>query len=99
MSVRNRPSRSVRIRILLHYYRPAARVYFVAIDKAGDVFLKKPFVSIKSRSDTAKLVLFFLLSTSALVLLFLPEESSAVFGDGSVSEGAKGIMSLVERLL
>ena len=74
-------------------------MYFVAIDKEVGVFLKKPFVSLKSRSDTAKLVLFFLLSVSALMLFFLPEESVAVFGGEGAEGKFMGLMSLIEKQL
>ena len=61
------------------------------------IFLKKPFVSLKSRSDTAKMVLFFLLGLSALMLFFLPDDGIAVFGGDSVGGRVNGIMSVIER--
>lgn len=54
-------------------------------------------MSLKSRSDTAKLVLFFLLGMSALMLFFLPDESAAVFGGEDAGGRVKGIMSIIER--
>ncbi len=56
-------------------------------------------MSLKSRTDTAKFVLFLLLSLSALMLLFIPEESATVFAGDGAENSFSGIMSLIEKNL
>lgn len=60
----------------------------------GELILKKPFVSLKKRSEKIKLSLCLLLSLSALLLFFIPRGDIAVFAGGN-SDGIRGLFNIV----
>lgn len=61
--------------------------------------MKKPFISLKKRSDVIKLLVGLLLCALSLSLFYMRDDSVAVFADGAESGSAKGLYGFLSEML
>lgn len=61
--------------------------------------MKKPFISLKSRSEKLTFLFAVALCATVSMLFFMPEAALPIFSDGTANVGVSGLFDLVKGLV